>query len=227
MKPLRLKHLIQTMAAESRLLRKESYRQQRRLREMICRQRMAAGGLTKQQIARILKKARGKMVTVYVSPDYEGGSGDPSMLVERHLWPASLNMKKCGFNDTDPEAPQQSWIDEKVAMISHLRGQRILMLRPSARAAQLAYAFLRGKSYADAENLGAETNEAKDGLPPHWHSIQFFARAYALVDGVQDAPMQAWIEEAKVYRTKHGLRNEVKEKDDDEGQAQDADAATG
>lgn len=83
-----------------------------------------------------------------------------------------------------PKKVEQAWLDEARNRWLSLSAHRTLVVRPEARAAQLAYGYLRGRAY--------KTLESNAKSHPKWDLVERNVQRFSIYD--KDA-FSAWMKE--------------------------------
>lgn len=156
MKKFELQIKIDSLACEAMLIRARERKLRQQLDLLVVRRRLTQTSMSATQIDRIIRRViRRTSLPVQSS----------QAIMER----LSIPIK--------PE-----WEYDTRRNLLNIRAHRIDVVRPEARAAQLAYAFLRGKTYASVE--------AKCYLPPNWERVEQIVRKFGWT-GATDK-LNAW-----------------------------------
>jgi hypothetical protein len=171
---LELKVKICSLMKEAQIIRRLENKKRREIDILKIRQRLSKSGLSDKQIERITKRALRTMGKIVKTDDIKvqkvQDGVDTQKVVARLSKPIDAN-----------------WLTSANEQWRTLREHRKLDLRSEARSAQLAYGFLRGRSYKEIE---AKHRHKHD---PDWTRIQEIATKFGRGCGANlDEKVKEW-----------------------------------
>lgn len=168
--PLRIK--IASLKAESRLIKNREMHETDQARKLRLGQQLMRTGLSDIQRARILNRAMNRGIAHFKMPETKRPANAPKpkrrgkidYVAHAHI----ISSIVAGNQAYLYPPPEQSWVNAHDDIRADLHEHRVNDVRGEARAAHLAYGFLRGVPY--------RAMEQKSYTPPPWMQFERIKR---------------------------------------------------
>lgn len=99
--------------------------------------------------------------------------------------------------------------ENMLARVKGLYDHRIDVVRPEARATNIAYGFLRGRSYSEVENTVIEDRFALLGYSPAIGRKKLWQRVFKIVSDFSDRDLSEAERDVKAWRRNHPQYREL------------------
>jgi hypothetical protein len=99
--------------------------------------------------------------------------------------------------------------DHYLNRVHGLYDHRINIVRPEARATNIAYGYLRGHSYSEVENNVIENNFRLAGFSPSYAKKKLWNRVFKIVSDFSDLDLETAEREVKAWRKEHPQYREM------------------
>jgi hypothetical protein len=202
MKNIKLNYLkvkINNLTDEARDIRRYEIKADRTLQEMKIRKRLSEGNLSDAAVDRLARRA--------IKVNYRKSGFDfcsypevkPNDRTPTPIWKTSADVGEIG-----KDAPYHDWMKYQHQLKCELKDHRRTIVRNEARAALLAYAFLRGKRYIDTEQPDKHESHPYTSMPARqlWKRVLELAIGFApkdIPDQAIDTAFLEWKKEAMEY----------------------------
>ena len=97
--------------------------------------------------------------------------------------------------------------------VKNMYNHRIDIVRPEARATNIAYGFLRGRKYVEVENIVIENNFRLTGYTPSYGKKKLWNRVFKIVSDFSDLSVEDATREVKAWRKEHPSYREANKDD--------------